>query len=237
VLALWIGNSKVYAEGVRTISVRSDEIQTIYLSMGKSTVVRFKERPKKVVVGNQNYFGIEYIDNDVAIQPLGYVKTNLFVYTESKTYGFQLVVGQGKSDDLVKVERGVVYQPAPSAPSKPSIQILKKELSLPSLAFGADLIVKPLSVTYLPDKKMYVLDVEVQNKSKSILKTADVTISLNRNNKSINPQMAVNEIDSIQSGKSARIRIFFSAKEKESFTALVSMEGKTKKLIVDRSQM
>ena len=72
-------------------------IQTIHLSMGQSTILRFKEKPKKVVVGNANYMHIEFINNDLAIQPLSPITTNLFVYADfGRTYGFKLkVVGRG----------------------------------------------------------------------------------------------------------------------------------------------
>jgi hypothetical protein len=92
--------------------VKPNSIEPIYLSMGKSTVLRFRDHPRKIVIGNQNYFGVEFIENDVALQPLGIIKTNMFVYTETRTYGFYLIVGQGRSDDLAKVE----WQPLENRP-------------------------------------------------------------------------------------------------------------------------
>ena len=35
-----------FADGVRVVHVRGDEIVPIYLNLGKSTVLRFRERPK-----------------------------------------------------------------------------------------------------------------------------------------------------------------------------------------------
>ena len=46
---------------IRKVFVNADKMETIKLSMGKSTVLRFLEKPKKVVVGNKNYFNIEFI--------------------------------------------------------------------------------------------------------------------------------------------------------------------------------
>jgi len=58
----------------------------------------------KVIVGNQNYFNIEFVDSDVTIQPLGHVSSNLFVYGDGFTYGFILKVNQSQDyDDLVFV--------------------------------------------------------------------------------------------------------------------------------------
>ena len=68
-------------------------------------MLRFTAKPKKVVIGNQNYFSVEFIDNDLTIQPLGKVETNLFVYTPYRTYGFILrVCSNCRSDDLVFVK-------------------------------------------------------------------------------------------------------------------------------------
>ncbi len=89
---------------VRTVEANERGITPIYLGLGRSTILRFRERPKKVVLGNQNYFNIEFIESDLAIQPTGVVNTNLFVYGESHTYGFSLhVSGTGSADDLVHV--------------------------------------------------------------------------------------------------------------------------------------
>ena len=44
------------ADGVRTIQVKPNTIEPIYLSMGKSTVLRFREHPRKIVIGNPVYF-------------------------------------------------------------------------------------------------------------------------------------------------------------------------------------
>lgn len=88
---------------VRTVEATNRSITPIYLNLGRSTILRFHERPKKVVLGNQNYFNVEFIENDLAIQPTGVVSTNLFVYGENHTYGFNLHVGGITTDDLVHV--------------------------------------------------------------------------------------------------------------------------------------
>ena len=52
------------AGGIRTLNVNDDKMQVIFLRMGKASVLRFPEKPKKVVIGNQNYYSIEFIEND-----------------------------------------------------------------------------------------------------------------------------------------------------------------------------
>ena len=93
------------ASSIRTVQVNAKKMQLIYLKMGMATVLRFTAKPKKVVIGNQNYYAVEFIDNDLTIQPQGKVETNLFVYTPYRTYGFILrVCSSCRSDDLVFVK-------------------------------------------------------------------------------------------------------------------------------------
>jgi hypothetical protein len=93
-----------HAGQVRNLSTSSQKMPVINLMTGRSTVLRFTSPPKKVIVGNQNYFNIEFVDSDVTIQPLGHVASNLFVYGDGFTYGFILRVNQSQDyDDLVFV--------------------------------------------------------------------------------------------------------------------------------------
>ena len=87
---------------VKSLRATDNEMAPIHLKMGRSTVIRFREKPQKVIVGNQNYFSIEFVGNDVTIQPQAMVTSNLFVYGKYRVYGFLLKVGSGDYDDLVK---------------------------------------------------------------------------------------------------------------------------------------
>ena len=75
---------------VRALRATDNEMIPIHLKVGRSTVIRFREKPQKVVVGNQNYFSIEFIGKDVSIQPQAMVTSNLFVYGKTRVYGFIL---------------------------------------------------------------------------------------------------------------------------------------------------
>lgn len=102
-VTLFLSKSSL-AGNVRSLHTSGETMEIIFLRMGQSTVLRFRDKPRKVVVGNQNYFHIEFIENDVAIQPQGQFKTNLFVYTRYRTYGFLLEVSSNHAyDDLVSV--------------------------------------------------------------------------------------------------------------------------------------
>jgi hypothetical protein len=95
---------------IREIFTNDKEMKTINLSLGRSTILSFTDKPVKVVAGNSNYVNIEYVGTDLTLQPLAKVDTNLFVYTQNKTkYGFHLKVGGlEKYDDMVYVKFGGV---------------------------------------------------------------------------------------------------------------------------------
>ena len=95
----------VFSEGkVRKVFIDDGRMHPVSLNLGYSTVLRFEDPPQKIVVGNQNYFNIEYTGKDLTIQPLDIVVTNLFVYTKRHAFGFILNVREGEGrDDLVKI--------------------------------------------------------------------------------------------------------------------------------------
>lgn len=97
-----------FAGRVRTLPASSQEMPTIHLMTGRSTVLRFSSPPKKVIIGNQNYFNIEFIDSDVTLQPLANTTSNMFVYGDGFTYGFILKVDHSADyDDLVFIRNKV----------------------------------------------------------------------------------------------------------------------------------
>lgn len=219
-----------HAEGIRTIHVDSDKIHPVYLALGKSTILRFKDRPKKVVVGNQNYFGIEYIDNDLAIQPQGVVKTNLFVYTETRVYGFHLVVGQGRQDDLVRVE----WQPPTTRPDSkaPIIFDKRKEFKGQSFLIGKSLTAIPQSIQYSKSREMYFLDLQILNRTKDSIDLSKLKLIATRGDLAINPQLLVKETDKIPPNKNCKLRLFFGSKNSAALTVNAELEGKKSKFIV-----
>ena len=96
-LTLRIGEARV-----REVSMDERSMGSIFMRMGQATILRFKEKPKKVVIGNKNYFNIEFVDNDITLQPLGIIATNLFVYGDHRIYGMKVqVTSTGEYDDLL----------------------------------------------------------------------------------------------------------------------------------------
>ena len=89
---------------VRTLFMDANQMETVRPAIGRSTVLRFPKKPGRVIVGNQNYYKIEFTGDDLTIQPQGAVPTNLFVYADGGIYGFLLSpVTGGDYDDLVTV--------------------------------------------------------------------------------------------------------------------------------------
>jgi hypothetical protein len=92
------------ANGVRTLKLNQTTVGKVYLTTGRSTVLSFPTKPNKVILGSQGGFGIEYVENDLAIAPLGgHSHSNLFVYEEGRRFAFDLIVVPGNADSIVLV--------------------------------------------------------------------------------------------------------------------------------------
>ena len=92
-----------YAGNVRDLHLDEYTVASSYLMLGRTTILRFNERPLKIIVGSSKHFSFEYTGNDIAIQPLGHVSTNMFIYTNNRSYGIYLNVQKKRHDDLIKV--------------------------------------------------------------------------------------------------------------------------------------
>jgi hypothetical protein len=221
---------------VRDLEISSGEMGKIYLKMGKSTILRFADKPKKVVIGNQNYFNVEFIDNDVTIQPLGVATTNLFVYGEYQTYGLILsVIGHDNYDDLVMVKRKSFSPTMGLAPKekkdlKPK-KIINNQINLKG-RLGDLLLIDVPNIFCPPSMGIYVMDVNLTNKSKELLKSEDVTIALSRNGKPLEDQKVIFRQDGATTGNTLNSRLFFKSPQ-TSFTLSVKYKGKEWKQIVD----
>ena len=98
--------TQLQAGMVREIVSNNKKSQDIYLCLGRSTILRFESKPQKIVAGNKNYFNFDFVKNDVTIQPLARVTSNLFVYTQNSSFAFNLrFLKDCRSDDLIKVSR------------------------------------------------------------------------------------------------------------------------------------
>lgn len=91
-----------FAEKVRNVEVRDDQIVTVRTSIGIATIIQVPDRPNSVVVGDQDSFKVEYLDQAITIKPLtSTARSNLYVYTDWKRYNVELVTGNQEVADYV----------------------------------------------------------------------------------------------------------------------------------------
>jgi len=107
------------SQRVRRVSVQGDQIVTIRTSVGIATIIQVPDRPNSVVVGDQDAFKVEYLEQAITIKPLSSgAKSNLYVYTDWKRFNVELVSGNEASADYV------VYleNPKEKSPTRSSVE-------------------------------------------------------------------------------------------------------------------
>lgn len=101
IFLLMIFYSKVEAR-VRRVAVQGDQIVTVKTSTGIATIIQVPDRPNSVVVGDQDAFKVEYLDQAITIKPLSHgAKSNLYIYTDWKRFNVELVSGGESVADYV----------------------------------------------------------------------------------------------------------------------------------------
>ena len=102
VLSVIFFYSKICLSKVRTVEVLSDQVVTVRTSLGIATIIQVPDRPNSVVVGDQDSFKVEYLDQAITIKPLAVgARSNLYVYTDWKRYNVELVSGPQSQADYV----------------------------------------------------------------------------------------------------------------------------------------
>ena len=90
-------------KNVKNIKLDNETVATVYISP-RGTVLSFPTKPEKVILGEKNSFGIEYVENDLAISPYrSNSRSNLFVYMQKRRFVFDLVTSLNNSYSLVIV--------------------------------------------------------------------------------------------------------------------------------------
>ena len=219
------------ASGIRTAYVNDTRMHSISLKMGKATVLRFTAKPKKVVIGNQNYYSVEFIDNDLTIQPLGKAETNLFVYTPYRTYGFVLrVCSSCRSDDLVFVKWKSTYHPVPRPKIAKAI-LGFKDIGL-EFSVGKGMSAVIIKTIVNKAKHLRIFDIQLKNSSKEKINITSARIVATRRGKPLPKQDYVIEKDVLKAGEASNARLFISAKEVKSFSVNVVIGKKQGKKII-----
>ncbi len=222
---------------IREVYTNDRTIKPIYLALGRSTVLKFREKPTNVVVGNKNYYNIEYINNDLTIQPLGAVDTNLFIYTESKrTYALILkIVPANRYDDIVHVRWKSKYsfkKPKRKVKKKSQLKIKPVKLTLMKQA-----IVDLVTFKALPQKDSYYLDFLITNKTKRTLKSSEIDIYLTRRNRKLKLQQLFFRKEKLRPNEVIEARIFLTLEKNAGFTVNAKYKEKIKKTIIGRKYL
>jgi hypothetical protein len=197
---------------------------TIYLSLGRSTVLNFDTPPKKIISGNANYFGIEFTGRDVTIQPLSEITSNLFVYTEKKRYGFIIKARPHKYyDDLVYVR----WQ-------YPKLRLKKKVVTYPSLVRNNRFKIDLKNVEYNQKRNLHLVDFFISNLSKITLQLTSNDIWVTRSNKILPVLEKVISKNSLSVGETLRLRLIIRLKQKRGFSTHFRIKNKVYKFIIPR---
>jgi len=217
---------------VREVDTNDRLMKVVNLTMGRSTVLSFQEKPVKVVSGNSNYFNVEFVGNDLTLQPLAPVDTNLFVYTEKGTkFGFLLKVGSSAIyDDILYIKW------------KSQNEILMKKLRpqkmLQSfkLFIGKELEINVRRFVRLGEIKTYLFDFEVLNKGEE-LKTSSIIVSVSRGNQRFIGQKLIFEKDVIKKDEIMRARLVLRIEHPQDFSLFVKHKGKEVRSIITKDYL
>ena len=222
------------ASGIRTAYVNDTRMHPINLKMGKASVLRFAEKPVKVVIGNQNYYSIEFIENDLTIQPLGKVETNLFVYTPYHTYGFILrVCSNCRYDDLVYVKWKSKYRP-PLKQKKvkkrvPGFKVIGLRFNV-----GKEVSTTVIKTTVDTTRQLRFVDLQLKNRGKAKIGVATARIVATRGGVPLPDQGYVIGKDFLGAGEATKARLFLPTKEVKDFTVNVVIGERKGRAIISQ---
>ena len=230
-------SSSILASGIRTVKVNDKKMQPILLKMGKASVLRFSEKPKKVVIGNQNYYSIEFIENDLTIQPLGDVETNLFVYTPYRTYGFILRVCHScRYDDLVYVKWKSRYTPRTKRKVRSKRIPGHKGIGL-SFSIKGELDGMVVKTSTDLARNLRMIDLQIKGANKKKVDLSSLRFVATRSGKPLPGQGYIVEKDALKENEISKARLFLSLKETRGFTLNMFLEKKKSKVVVGRKYL
>ena len=235
IMTMIFSNISYARHAIRELRTSDKVIKPIYLSLGRSTVLKFRDTPEKIVIGNKNYFNLEYINNDVTIQPLANFDTNLFVYTKGKkTYSFLLkVVASNKYDDVVHVRWKSSFAPIRKLKKK------RNQVLLPSktFLFGKDSQFHITGFYRTSIKGNYVLHLSLKNLSSNVIDSNLFKVFATRGSKRLNTQKLFYLDEKIKGRSSTKARLFLGISQNKGVSINVEFQGEKKKFIIGRKYL
>jgi hypothetical protein len=105
-----------FADEAKVIRLDEKSIGRVLIST-RGTVLSFPIKPSKVILGRAGTFGIEYVENDLAISPLSTAaRSNLFVYLFGRRFSFDLITSAEGGSPVVRVLDAIEPNPDSSPP-------------------------------------------------------------------------------------------------------------------------
>lgn len=160
---LLLFSAPAFAEGkIRKVELAADKVATVRTALGIATIVQVPDRPNSVVVGDQDAFKVEYLDQAITIKPLRPgAKSNLYIYTEWRRFNVELVTGAEATADYV------VYFESPKAVKEEKSRIrwmpFKNSLTNESLTLAVERVGKG-------PNDLLLVDFRIENKKSEELK-------------------------------------------------------------------
>jgi hypothetical protein len=208
----------------RTILTGGGKVHTIHYQLGQSTVLYFGQKPETVICGNNNYFHIEKIKEGLSIQPLSNFSTNLTVLNEHKRFLFFLTPGKsGQVDTFVDVhwvpeseERAVA-----SRQSKEVVHDLGQKLRLGSVEVRLKREIR------IGAAKRSILEFEVENRIKMLLKTAEIEVLATKAGRAVAHQVSVFEHDDLLPGQVVTGRLIVTGSDLRGVSFIANYHGES----------
>lgn len=123
-LCLFLFPCIVEASPTRTVYLNDLDLALVSVEIGFSTLLKFDSHPEPGLIGDQDGFKVEYLKNIVAIKPLvSRGQTNLFVFTKDGQFGFRLLAGRGRHDNVVFVKPAKSRGPTGPTATKSTVEI------------------------------------------------------------------------------------------------------------------
>jgi hypothetical protein len=115
-VGLGVEGTQAYALPTRTERVADGQIVRIKTALGMSTIIKFADRPRSTIIGDQDAFRIEAFGDGLAIKPIiASATSNLYVVTSEGDFRFILEAGKRESADfVVTVKRKLRVRSEPS---------------------------------------------------------------------------------------------------------------------------
>lgn len=99
----FLSHMQAFGKEVCTVKLDDKTVARVPIST-RGTVISFPLKPTKVILGRSGTFGIEYVEADLAISPLGVQsQSHLFTYLLGRRFTFNLVTVLADGCTLVLV--------------------------------------------------------------------------------------------------------------------------------------